>query len=44
MVEKNLVLDDVMNILRNETHNKTNILYAYEIPLTIPILECREAK
>ena len=37
---KQLVPDDVMKAIRNETHNKTNILYNYEIPLTIPILEC----
>ena len=37
---KELVPDDVMYAIRNETHNKTNILYNYEIPLTIPILEC----
>ena len=38
--EKQLVPDDVMKANRNETNNKTNILYNYEIPLTIPILEC----
>ena len=37
---KQLVPDDVMKAVRNETHNKTNKLYNYEIPLTIPILEC----
>ena len=37
---KKLVPDDVMEAIRNETHNKTNILYNYEIPLTIPELEC----
>ena len=36
---KQLVPDDVMKAIRNET-NKTNMLYNYEIPLTIPILEC----
>ena len=29
-----------MEAIRNETNNETNILYNYEIPLTIPILEC----
>ena len=29
-----------MNAIRNEIHNGDNILYCYEIPLTIPILEC----
>ena len=29
-----------MEAIRNETNNKTNILCNYEIPLTIPILEC----
>ena len=38
--EKQLVPDDVMEAIRNETNNKTNILYNYEIPLTIPISEC----
>ena len=37
---KQFVPDDVMKAIRNETHYKTNILYNYEIPLTIPILEC----
>ena len=37
---KQLVPDDVMKAIRNETNNKTNILHNYEIPLTIPILEC----
>ena len=31
-----LVPDDI----RDEIHDGTNILYPYEIPLTIPILEC----
>ena len=34
------VVPDVMNSVRNEIHNKGNILYNYEIPLTIPISEC----
>ena len=37
---KQFVPDDVMNTLRNEIHNTDNILYNYEIPLTIPLLEC----
>ena len=37
---KQLVPDDVMKAIRNKTNNKTNILYNYEIPLMIPILEC----
>ena len=38
--EKQLVPDDVMKAIRNEMNNKTNILYNYEIPLMILILEC----
>ena len=34
------VPDDVMEAIRNEIHDKTNILYNYTIPLMIPILEC----
>ena len=37
---KKLVPDDVMETIKDEIHDKTNILYPYEIPLTIPILEC----
>ena len=37
---KQLVPDDVMKAIRNEIHNRDNILYNYEILLTIPILEC----
>ena len=37
---KQLVPDDVMKAIRNEIHNRDNILYTYEIPLMIPILEC----
>ena len=37
---KQFVPDDVMKAIRAEIHNGTNILYPYEIPLTIPILEC----
>ena len=29
-----------MNAIRNEINNRDNILYNYDIPLTIPILEC----
>ena len=35
-----VVPDDVMEVIRNEIHDETNILYNYTIPLTIPILEC----
>ena len=37
---KKLVPDDVMEAIRNEIHDGTNILYNYTIPLTISILEC----
>ena len=37
---KKLVPDEILKTIRNEIHNETNILYPYEIPLTIPILEC----
>ena len=37
---KQRVPDDVMEAIRNEIHDETNILYNYTIPLTIPILEC----
>ena len=37
---KQVVPDDVMNAIRNEIHKGDNILYPYEIPLTISILEC----
>ena len=37
---KRLIPDDVMGLIRGEIHNGTNILYPYEIPLTIPTLEC----
>ena len=37
---KKLVPDDVMETIRDEIHDGTNILYPYEIPLMIPILEC----
>ena len=35
-----IVPDDVMEAIRDEIHDETNILYNYTIPLTIPILEC----
>ena len=35
-----VVPDDVMEAIRDEIHNETNIFYNYTIPLTIPILEC----
>ena len=37
---KQFVQDDVMNSIRNEIHNRDNILYNYTISITIPILEC----
>ena len=37
---KRVVPDDIMKTIRNEIHNETNVLYPYEIPLMIPILEC----
>ena len=37
---KKLVSDDVIEAIRNEIHDGTNILYLYGIPLTISILEC----
>ena len=37
---KRVVPDDIMETIRDEIHNETNILYPYEIPLSIPILEC----
>ena len=36
---KRVVLDDVMVAIKDEICDETNILYPYEIPLTIPILE-----
>ena len=37
---KKLVPDDAMETIKDEIHDETNILSPYEIPLTIPILEC----
>ena len=37
---KRVVPDNIMETIRNEIHDETNRLYPYEIPLTIPILEC----
>ena len=35
-----VVPDDIMKTIKGEIHNETNVLYPYEIPLMIPILEC----
>ena len=37
---KQFVPDDDMEMIRDEIHNETNILYNYTIPITITILEC----
>ena len=37
---KQFVPYDVIETIRDEIHNETNILYNYTIPITIPILEC----
>ena len=37
---KRVVPDDIMDTIRDEINNETNVLYPYEIPITIPILEC----
>ena len=37
---KRAVPDDIMETIKDEIHDETNILYNYTIPLTIPILEC----
>ena len=37
---KRVVPDDIIETIRGEIHDGTNILYPYEIPLMIPILEC----
>ena len=40
MVESSLFQMMLLEMIRSEIHDETNILYPYEIPLTIPILEC----
>ena len=35
-----VVSDNIMKMIRDEIHDGTNILHPYEIPLTIPVLEC----
>ena len=35
-----VVPDDIMKTITDEIHDGTNILHPYEIPITIPILEC----
>ena len=37
---KKLVPDDVMETIKDEICNETNILHNYTIPITIPMLEC----
>ena len=37
---KQFVPYNVMETIRDEIHDETNILYPYEIPLTISVLEC----
>ena len=37
---KRVVPDDIMETIRDEIHDETNILHNYTIPITIPILEC----
>ena len=37
---KRLIPDDIIETIRNEIHDETNILYNYTIPTMIPILEC----
>ena len=37
---KKLVPDDIMEAIRDEIHDETNIFYKYTIPITIPVLEC----
>ena len=38
--EKKFVPNNVMKTIRDEIHDLTNILYNFDVPLTIPILEC----
>ena len=35
-----VVPDEIMKTITDEIHDGPNILYPYEIPLTIPVLEC----
>ena len=37
---KRVVPDDIMETIRDEIHDETNILYNYTIPIMIPILKC----
>ena len=37
---KRVVLDDVMETIRDGIHDGTNILYNYTIPIMIPIHDC----
>ena len=37
---KRVVPDNIMETIRGEIHDETNILYNYTIPRTIPVLEC----
>ena len=37
---KGVAPDDIMETIRDEIHDETNILYNYTIPITIPVLEC----
>ena len=37
---KGVVPDDIMEMIRDEIHDETNLLYNYTIPIMIPILEC----
>ena len=37
---KQFVPNDVMETIRDEIHDETNILYNYTIPIMIPILQC----
>ena len=37
---KKVVPDHILETIRDEIHNESNILYNYTIPIMIPILEC----
>ena len=41
---KQFVPDDVMWKIRDEIHNRDNMLYNFDILLTIPILECIQSE